>query len=61
MSEKAITKDNLKQAQAKSKSKSQQDLVSIEILKDGNFYRKGDKDKVHPTVAEILKVKGLIK
>lgn len=60
MSEKA-TKAEIIKSQAKSKSKSQQDLVEVEIVKDSKFYKKGDKDKVHPTTAEILKAKGLIK
>lgn len=60
MADKAVTKESIKKAQANSKSKSQHDLVDIEIKKDGSFYKKGDKDKVHPTVAEILKERGLL-
>lgn len=48
-------------SQGKSKSKSQKDLVEVEIIKDGSFYKKGQKDKVHPATAEIFKAKGLIK
>lgn len=36
------------------------DLVDVVIVKDGDFYKKGDTDKVHPTLAAILKHKGLI-
>lgn len=61
MADKAVTKESIKKAQANSKSNSQQDLVEVEIIKDGSYYKKGDKDKVHPTLAEILKEKGLIK
>ena len=60
MAEKSVTSESIKKVQAKSKSKSQGDLVDVEIIKDGSFYKKGDKDKVHPSLAEILKVKGLI-
>lgn len=55
------TKDSIIKSQAKAKSNSQADLVDVEIIADGSFYKKGQKDKVHPTVAEILKAKGLIK
>lgn len=60
MSDKA-TKEEIIKSQAKSKSKTQTDLVEIEIIKDGDFYKKGQKDKVHPATAEIFKAKGLIK
>ncbi len=59
--EKAITKETLIKSQAQSKSKSQQDLVEVEIIKDGDFYKKGVKDQVHPATAEIFRAKGLIK
>lgn len=55
------TKDAIIKSQAKARSNSQADLVEVEIIADGSFYKKGQKDKVHPTVAEILKAKGLIK
>lgn len=61
MADKAVTKESIKKAQSNVKSTSQQDLVEVEIIKDGSFYKKGQKDKVHPTVAEILKAKGLTK
>lgn len=50
----------LRASQAAYKGNSHFDLVDIEIIKDGDFYKKGQKDSVHPTVAEILKEKGLI-
>jgi len=58
---KAVTKDSITLAQTEYKGNSQTDLVEVEIIKDGSFYKKGQKDNVHPTVAAILKEKGLIK
>lgn len=68
--EKAVTTEAIKidtdkakeqrSSQMNYKGNSHFDLVEIEIEKDGSFYKKGDKDQVHPTVAEILKSKGLI-
>lgn len=55
-----LTKDKLVKSQTGYKGNSQQDLVEVEIIKDGNHYKAGQKDKVHPTVAAILKTKGLI-
>jgi len=47
-------------SQASYKGNSHFDYVDIEITKDGSYYKKGDKDRVHPTLAAILKAKGLI-
>jgi len=58
---KAVTKDSIVMAQTSYKGNSQSELVEVEIIKDGSFYKKGQKDNVHPTVAAILKEKGLIK
>ncbi|KIO75580.1 hypothetical protein TH53_19775 [Pedobacter lusitanus] len=58
---KPITTEDLVKSQASYKGNSQSDLVEIEIIKDGSFYVKGDKDSVHPTTAAIMKAKGLIK
>lgn len=58
--EKKVTKDAIIKSQADYKGDSQSDVVDIEIVKDGSFYKKGDKDSVHPTTAAILKAKGLI-
>jgi len=57
---KAITTNEIVKSQASYKGNSQSDLVEITIVKDGSFYKKGDKDKVHPTTAAIFKAKGLI-
>jgi len=59
MSEKG-TKSEIVKSQADYKGNSHFDLVEVEIVKDGSFYKKGDKDKVHPSLAAILKAKGLI-
>lgn len=59
--DKAVTKDSIVMAQTSYKGNSQAELVEVEIIKDGSFYKKGQKDNVHPTVAAILKEKGLIK
>lgn len=50
-----------RESQADYKGNSHFDLVDIEIVKEGSFYKVGQKDKVHPTLAAILKSKGLIK
>jgi len=54
------TKSEIVKSQADYKGNSHFDLVEVEIIKDGSFYKKGDKDKVHPSLAAILKAKGLI-
>lgn len=69
-SEKAVTTTSVqtddkanaetRKAQADYKGNSHFDLVEIVIVKDGDFYVKGQKDSVHPTLAAILKQKGLI-
>lgn len=56
--EKANEKTRL--SQTAYKGNSHFDLVEIEITNDGDFYKKGQKDSVHPTLAAILKEKGLI-
>ncbi len=53
--------DKLKKSQANYKGNTHFDTVEVEIIKDGSFYKKGQKDTVHPTLAAILKEKGLIK
>ena len=58
--EKKVTKSDIVKSQADYKGNSHFDFVAVEIIKDGSFYKKGDKDKVHPTMAAILKAKGLI-
>lgn len=59
MADKA-TKESIIKSQADYKGNSHFDYVDIEIVKDGSFYKKGDKDRVHPSLAAILKEKGLI-
>jgi len=54
------TKAEIVKSQADYKGNSHFDLVEVKIIKDGDFYKEGDTDKVHPTVAAILKKKGLI-
>lgn len=60
MSEAKKERSEIVKSQADYKGKSHFDLVEIEIIKDGSYYKKGDKDKVHPSLAAILKAKGLI-
>lgn len=57
---KVLSKDELVKSQADYKGDSHFDLVEVEIIKDGDYYKKGDKDKVHPTLAALLKAKGLV-
>lgn len=59
MAEKS-TKSEIVKSQADYKGNSHFDYVDVEIVKDGSYYKKGDKDRVHPSLAAILKVKGLI-
>lgn len=58
---KAVTTESIQKAQAEYTGNTHFDTVEVEIIKDGSFYKKGDKDTVHPTLAAILKAKGLIK
>lgn len=58
LDEKANTETRL--AQRSYKGNSHFDKVEVEIIKDGSFYKAGQKDKVHPSLAAILKQKGLI-
>lgn len=48
------------QSQAAYKGDSHFDLVEVTIVKDGKFYKEGQKDFVHPATAAILEHKGLI-
>lgn len=57
----SITKETLVKSQAEYKGNSHFDLEEIKIIKDGDFYKVGDTDEVHPTLALILRAKGLIK
>lgn len=68
--DKAITTENavknapdpkeVRKAQAEYKGNQHSDLVEVEIIKDGDYLKKGQKKIVHPTMAAILKAKGLI-
>jgi hypothetical protein len=60
MSDEKVKKSEIVKSQADYKGNSHFDLVEVVIIKDGSFYTKGDKDKVHPSLAAILKAKGLI-
>jgi len=51
----------VRKSQSAYKGNSHFDLVDVKIIKDGDYYKEGDEDKVHPTLAAILKEKGLIK
>jgi len=59
--ESKFKREDIVKSQAEYKGNSHFDLVEVEIIKDGDYYKEGDKDKVHPTLAAILKAKGLIK
>lgn len=50
----------IKTAQSNSKSKSQLDKVEVTFKKDTSYHKKGEKKKVHPSVAEIFKAKGIV-
>ena len=54
------TKDSIVLAQTEYKGNKHSDLEDIEIIQDGSYYKKGQKDSVHPTTAAILRAKGLI-
>jgi hypothetical protein len=58
--ENKATKASILKSQAEYKGNSHFDLVEVKIIKDGSYYKAGQTDKVHPTVAAILKEKGLI-
>lgn len=60
MSDEKAKKSEIVKSQSEYKGNSHFDFVEVEIIKDGSFYKKGDKDKVHPSLAAILKAKGLI-
>lgn len=54
------TKSEIVKSQADYKGNSHFDYVDIEIIKDSNHYKKGDKDRIHPSLAAAFKAKGLI-
>lgn len=57
---KAMTRENLMKTQTEYQGNSHFDLVEVKIIKDGDFYKEGEVDQVHPATAAILKAKGLI-
>jgi len=58
---KAVTKDSIVLAQTEYKGNSHFDTEDVKFIKDSDFYKEGDTDTVHPTVAAIFREKGLIK
>lgn len=58
--EKKGTKDELVKSQSQYTGNTHFDYVDVTIIKDGDYYKEGDKDRVHPTLAFILEKKGLI-
>lgn len=58
---KVMTKEDLTKSQAEYKGNSHFDIEEVEFIKDSDFYKKGDKDSVHPSVAAIFRAKGIIK
>jgi len=53
-------KGKTKAAQAAYKGNSHFDLVEVTIVKANEYYKAGEKDKVHPTTAALFEQKGLI-
>lgn len=58
--EKKASKKAIVKSQAEYEGNSHFDLVKVTIIKDGDYYKEGDTDEVHPSLAAILKEKGLI-
>ena len=58
--DKKATRAEILKSQADYKGNSHFDYVDIVIIKDSKHYAKGDKDRVHPSLAAVLKAKGLI-
>lgn len=57
---KVMGKDTIVLSQTDYKGNSHFDTEEIEIIADGSYYKVGQKDTVHPSVAAILRAKGLI-
>lgn len=55
-----IQRTDLVKSQAGYTGKQHADLVEVTIIADGKYVKKGQVKKVHPTMALILKEKGLI-
>lgn len=58
--EKKGTKSSIVKSQAEYTGNSHFDYVDVIIIKDSDFYKKGDTDRLHPATAAIFKAKGLI-
>lgn len=58
--EKAVTTESVVKSQARYTGNTHFDLVEVEFVKDSSFYKKGQKDEVHPSVAEMYLEKGII-
>ncbi|MCY7291341.1 MAG: hypothetical protein LH615_04080 [Ferruginibacter sp.] len=57
---KKVTTESIVKSQVSYEGNSHFDYVDVTIVENGDFYKKGDKDRVHPSLAAILKEKGLI-
>lgn len=58
--EKVMTSASIVKSQAAYEGNQHSDLVEVTITKDGNYLKAGQVKRVHPTMALILKEKGLI-
>lgn len=54
-----MTTESLQKSQAEYKGKEITDLVEVTFTEDSEYYKKGDKDEIHPATAELFKAKGL--
>jgi preprotein translocase subunit SecF len=50
----------IRASQAEYKGNHHMDKVTVKIIKNTKYYKKGQSDTVHPTVAAIMKQKGII-
>lgn len=57
---KPMSTESIVLAQTDYKGNSHFDTEEVEIIADGNYYKKGQKDTVHPSLAAILREKGLV-
>lgn len=56
---KAITTEELQKSQAEYKGNDLFELVEVTFEEDSKYYKKGQKDVVHPATAKVFKAKGL--
>lgn len=52
--------ENVRKSQAKYTGNHHMDKVEVTISEKTKYYKKGQKDTVHPTVAQIMQEKGII-